>query len=451
MRAPLLALGLALAGLPLSAGADWNLRLAEVYASDETGARREFRLGEGPVFLTIRVKGEGSGSGAYDLEVELAGRKQVFADQKPENGTASFVWSPGFGAHANLPYRVRLVPDATLKLKPAGELSAEGAVKPIVPEDVEWYAPRVYEVRQRWSATFASATPTELLVATPVLTDALHQRVRTWTKDGRSELLRVAPSDSPVLRVEATSGFDAPIAVEQRATVRVSSYRVNPALMDSPWKAYDALPFDVRPHIANPEPGEGEKAALDALYASAIPEDAANKLSPRETAERLFMATLGALQYDAEGHAKVVEALRDKVAVCEAYAETYARLLRMAHIPARIVNGWVADGTGGPKPPLDAHSWVEVWFVGAGWVPQDPTFADTAAPGATVPFFFYTVPDMNRRIAVSYNVPYRIREGLQPVGLVGPTHWYRFEGPDPKPAIERIFTIEPLDASVRRG
>lgn len=451
MRPFPLLVGLGLVGLPAPAGADWDLRIAEVFPSDEAGVRKEFRLGEGPVFLTVRVKAQGSGGGAYDLEVELAGRKHVFAAQPPVNGIASFVWSPGFGAHVGLPFRVRVVPQATLAIKPGGDLSSEGTIKPVPPEDAEWYAPRLYEVRQRWSASFASGSPTELVVAAPIIADGLHQRVQTWTKDDRSEMVRVAPHDSPVLRIEARSEFGSPIAMEQRACVRVASFRVNPALMDVAWKSYETLPFDVRPYLVGPPPREGEKAALDALFAVALPDSIRSTLPPRETAERLFMATVGALQYDVEGHAKVSEALRDQVALCEAYAETYVRLLRMARIPARVVNGWVTDGSSGLKSKLEAHSWVEVWFVGAGWIPQDPTFADTAAPGATVPFYFYTVPDMNRRIAVSYNVPYRLREGLEAVGLVGPTHWYRFEGEDPKPVIERLLTIEPLEPAKGRG
>ncbi|MCW5941287.1 MAG: transglutaminase domain-containing protein [Fimbriimonadaceae bacterium] len=452
MNLRLLAVGVGIAWLPGSVWADWDLRVTEVFASDETGARREFRLGEGPVFLTVRVKCQGTGAGTYDLDVELAGKRHTFADQKPENGaTASFVWSPGFNAHVALPYRVRLTPRVESAARSRPEEASTGEIKPVYPEEIEWYGPRQYEIRQRWSASFPAAKPTEVVVAVPVIAPGLHQQVQTWTKDERSVLARLAPIDLPVLRLDTSSGFDSPVVVEQRATVRVRSFRVNPGLLEADWKAYEALPYDVRPFQANPEPREGERAALDSLFASALPEGGRDRLSPRETAERLFMATLGALQYDAEGHAKVVEALRDKVAVCEAYAETYARLLRMAHIPVRVVNGWIADGAGGPKPPLDAHSWVEVWFVGAGWVPQDPTFADTAAPGATVPFYFYTVPDMNRRIAVSYNVPYKLREGLEPVGLVGPAHWYRFEGNDPKPVIDRVFTIEPLEPATRKG
>ena len=57
-------------------------------------------------------------------------------------------------------------------------------------------------------------------------------------------------------------------------------------------------------------------------------------------------------------------------------------MARMLGIPARIVNGftqgslqgntWVVNGT-------DAHSWVQVYFPGYGWINFDPT------PGYSVP------------------------------------------------------------------
>ena len=67
---------------------------------------------------------------------------------------------------------------------------------------------------------------------------------------------------------------------------------------------------------------------------------------------------------------------------CTYYATAMVIMVRMLGIPARIVNGftqgslqgntWVVDGT-------DAHSWVQVYFPGYGWINFDPT------PGYSVP------------------------------------------------------------------
>jgi transglutaminase-like putative cysteine protease len=67
---------------------------------------------------------------------------------------------------------------------------------------------------------------------------------------------------------------------------------------------------------------------------------------------------------------------------CTYYATAMVVMVRMLGIPARIVNGftqgslqghtWVVNGT-------DAHSWVQVYFPGYGWINFDPT------PGYSVP------------------------------------------------------------------
>jgi len=61
-------------------------------------------------------------------------------------------------------------------------------------------------------------------------------------------------------------------------------------------------------------------------------------------------------------------------------------MLRMLGIPARVASGFT-PGTLNTNTKeyvvrdLDAHSWIEVWFGGIGWVPFDPTPA--LAPAAS--------------------------------------------------------------------
>jgi hypothetical protein len=63
---------------------------------------------------------------------------------------------------------------------------------------------------------------------------------------------------------------------------------------------------------------------------------------------------------------------------CEFFASTMAVMLRSLHIPSRIVTGF----RGGEFNDLtgqyvirasDAHSWVEAYFPGSGWISFDPT------------------------------------------------------------------------------
>ena len=73
-----------------------------------------------------------------------------------------------------------------------------------------------------------------------------------------------------------------------------------------------------------------------------------------------------------------------RVGFCEHYAASFATLMRLAGIPARIVVGYL----GGEYNDLghfflvrqaDTHAWCEVWLPESGWTRVDPTAA--VAPG----------------------------------------------------------------------
>ncbi len=73
-----------------------------------------------------------------------------------------------------------------------------------------------------------------------------------------------------------------------------------------------------------------------------------------------------------------------RVGFCGHYAASFATLMRLAGIPARVVVGYL----GGEYNDLghfflvrqaDAHAWCEVWLPGNGWIRVDPTTA--VAPG----------------------------------------------------------------------
>src|SRR5258707_2791258 len=75
---------------------------------------------------------------------------------------------------------------------------------------------------------------------------------------------------------------------------------------------------------------------------------------------------------------------RRRVGFCEHYAASFATLMRLAGIPARVVVGYL----GGEYNDLghfflvrqaDTHAWCEVWLPEKGWTRVDPTTA--VAPG----------------------------------------------------------------------
>jgi transglutaminase-like putative cysteine protease len=75
---------------------------------------------------------------------------------------------------------------------------------------------------------------------------------------------------------------------------------------------------------------------------------------------------------------------RRRVGFCEHYATSFAALMRLAGIPARLVVGYL----GGEYNDLghfflirqaDTHAWCEVWLAESGWTRIDPT--SVVAPG----------------------------------------------------------------------
>jgi protein-glutamine gamma-glutamyltransferase len=69
---------------------------------------------------------------------------------------------------------------------------------------------------------------------------------------------------------------------------------------------------------------------------------------------------------------------RDKIGYCQQFSGAMALLLRMGGVPARVASGFTpgtrdADRNEFVVRDIDAHSWVEAYFPGYGWIPFDPT------------------------------------------------------------------------------
>jgi hypothetical protein len=69
---------------------------------------------------------------------------------------------------------------------------------------------------------------------------------------------------------------------------------------------------------------------------------------------------------------------------CQQFSGAMTLLLRMGGVPARVATGFSPGGYSKKREAwivrdTDAHSWVEVWFDGYGWVAFDPTPPATPA------------------------------------------------------------------------
>lgn len=78
---------------------------------------------------------------------------------------------------------------------------------------------------------------------------------------------------------------------------------------------------------------------------------------------------------------------RSRRGYCQQFAGSMALMLRYLGIPARVAAGFTSgryDARSGTwtVTDRDAHTWVEVWFSGYGWLPFDPTPGRAELSGA---------------------------------------------------------------------
>lgn len=107
-----------------------------------------------------------------------------------------------------------------------------------------------------------------------------------------------------------------------------------------------------------------------------------------------------------DGRNALVNFLQQKKGFCQQYAAAAAVLMREAGLPTRVVLGYTHHSPGANGvfvvTTSDAHSWVEVYFPGIGWVPFDPTPLSGADAGRAVALQWAAHPGL---VAESTDVP----------------------------------------------
>lgn len=107
---------------------------------------------------------------------------------------------------------------------------------------------------------------------------------------------------------------------------------------------------------------------------------------------------------------------------CEYFASAMAIMLRTLNIPSRVVNGF----RGGEYNDLnrtyiirgrDAHSWVEAFFPGYGWVAFDPTpaapFQAGSEASSRLALYLDALHEMWREWIVNYDFSHQVRLGSE--------------------------------------
>ena len=147
---------------------------------------------------------------------------------------------------------------------------------------------------------------------------------------------------------------------------------------------------------------------------------AAGARTPLEIARRVEAYLIDNLRYSLDlGRETDLDPLDEflferKTGNCEYFAAAMAVLLRAAAVPARVVNGfqrgeWNDVGRYFAVRQRDAHSWVEVFFPGAGWLTFDPSpraafDAQTFSVSGRISQYFDALRMRWSRYVVDYNV-----------------------------------------------
>ena len=156
--------------------------------------------------------------------------------------------------------------------------------------------------------------------------------------------------------------------------------------------AADVDPAAFEPYLTLPP----ELPARVIELARTITEDATTPLAKVEAIEKYLATFEYTLREESDDQAEPLDyfLFERKKGHCEYFSSAMAVLLRAAGVPTRNVNGFLGgewNDYGGYLAVRsgDAHSWVEVWFDGVGWVTRDPTPPGSAGPldGAEHGFF----------------------------------------------------------------
>jgi transglutaminase-like putative cysteine protease len=116
---------------------------------------------------------------------------------------------------------------------------------------------------------------------------------------------------------------------------------------------------------------------------------------------------------------------------CEYFASSMAIMLRTLRIPSRVVNGFRTGEFNDLTSQYvvresDAHSWVEAYFPGYGWVTFDPTPA-SASSGRTAwnrtALYMDALASFWREWVISYDATHQ--RSLETIATRGTTQWFQ--------------------------
>jgi transglutaminase-like putative cysteine protease len=184
--------------------------------------------------------------------------------------------------------------------------------------------------------------------------------VVAYTPDPAPSTMRRAPTSYPRRAAARYTSFSVPDGSGGVSTIRAPYWgregagRLSAALQGTPYERMYRL-------------------ARRLTAGAPTPYDAAARI-------RSYLASGYAYDQGPPEHAYPLPAFlfQDRRGYCQQFSGAMALMLRMVGVPSRVATGFAPGGRDPDNgvflvEDLDAHSWVEVYFPGLGWVPFEPT------------------------------------------------------------------------------
>lgn len=404
MRLPKLSLCVAALVAHAWAAAQTDIRITEVFVCDASGLPSTAKVGE-PFWVAARFQVVGQPSSRFKFRVETP-----YA--KIDTARLSFGTEPGeywvsTGPIPTLmdgPIEVKatLDPERKLRVDNRQNNSASFLVQPQAPASgLQYFEPRTLQSRIGTTTTFQTIS-------------ALPQSVSTWIPVPASEGFQLLSSPVPAFmntvpsepfgQVVGTASVTpanlSAISFQADYQTTASSARINLTALkllgssidpdQSEWLAAERLVEVGRPEF---------RTWITSVFPSGT-----NGLSTAEIAQMIYRSILSRTFYEFRPSVapSALRALRDRKGDCGGLSSLFVALCRTVGIPSRTVAGFA-------KGSNNWHVWAEFHVAGAGWIPVDPSFAESLLQkGSDLPVYFGVIPELNERVATAFGFDRRL-------------------------------------------
>ncbi len=162
-----------------------------------------------------------------------------------------------------------------------------------------------------------------------------------------------------------------------KEVIEVELSSVNYFILPSKVKSLKEIPKDIRSAYLQDNERFGIK---DPYIQTSLKEAIGNEKNPYWIARKVLNYVADKIDYERIGGWDITpEVLKRGKGSCSEYAYAYISMMRAAGVPARYVGSVVQRGD---RSSIDRifHRWVEVYLPGYGWIPVDPSAADSPLP-----------------------------------------------------------------------